>query len=145
MESVRELLSRGNYCSWVALSAYGPLTPRTKDGTESFRFKLRNAYPRLTKLAPGKPIIIAEFGCTLNHRSVDASEWARRALDDLFSNRWPAIIGFCWWNESWENDDTKSHDTDMNILHDARLTNVFRAELAGHATQLQETPVLMNR
>lgn len=134
-----------DYCSWVALSAYGPLTPRTKDGTESFRFKLRTAYPRLTKLAPGKPIVIAEFGCTVNHRSVDASEWARRALDDLFSNRWPAIIGFCWWNESWENDDTKLHDTDMNILHDTSLTNVFRGELAAHATQLQETPVLTNR
>ena len=27
-----------NYCDWVALSAYGPLTPRTVDGLESFRF-----------------------------------------------------------------------------------------------------------
>ncbi len=131
-----------SYCDWVALSAYGPLTPRTKDGTESLRFKLRTAYPRLTSLAPGKPVIIAEFGCTLNHRSVDASKWAREALDDLFSNRWPAVIGFCWWNESWENDETKSHNTDMNILHDQRLTEVFRIELAQHAEALQETPVL---
>ncbi len=134
-----------SYCDWVALSAYGPLTPRAKDGTESFRFKLRNAYPRLTKLAPGKPIVIAEFGCALNHRTVDASEWAKSALDDLFSHRWPAIIGFCWWNESWENDDTKSHNTDMNILHDRSLTEVFRSELAQHADELQETPVLTAR
>jgi len=50
---------------WVALSAYGPVTPTTRDGNRSLRFKLRKAYPRLTKIAPGKPIIIAEFGCDL--------------------------------------------------------------------------------
>ena len=130
-----------NYCDWVALSAYGPLTPRTVDGTESFRFKMATAYPRLTKLAPGKPIVIAEFGCALNHRKVDASAWAKSALEDLFSGRWPAVIGFCWWNETWENDDVPSHNTDMNILHDAGLTKVFQEELAKHGDKLQATPI----
>jgi Glycosyl hydrolase family 26 len=131
-----------NYCDWVALSAYGPLTPRAVDGTESFRFKMATAYPRLTKVAPGKPIVIAEFGCALNHRKVVAAEWAKSALDDLFSGRWPAVIGFCWWNESWENDDVPSHNTDMNILHDVGLTKVFRQELAKHADKLQLTPII---
>jgi len=126
-----------SYCDWVALSAYGPLTPRAADGTESFRFKMATAYPRLTKIAPGKPIVIAEFGCALHHRKVDANDWARNALEDLFSGRWPAVIGFCWWNESWENDDVRKHNTDMNILHDAGLTKVFREELARHADKLQ--------
>jgi hypothetical protein len=129
-----------NYCDWVALSAYGPLTPRTVDGTESFQFKMATAYPRLTKVAPGKPIVIAEFGCALNHRKVNAAEWARQALEDMFSGRWPAVIGFCWWNETWENDDVPSHNTDMNILHDAGLTKVFREELARHGDRLQATP-----
>ncbi len=130
-----------SYCDWVALSAYGPLTPRAKDGTESFRFKMRKAYPRMTAVAAGKPIIIAEFGCALNHQTVAASDWAKAALDDIFSRRWPAIIGFCWWNESWENDDTSSHNTDMNILHDRGLTKVFRDELSEHSAAIQETPV----
>ncbi len=133
------------YCDWIALSAYGPLTPRDKDGTESFRFKMTTAYPRVTALAPGKPVIIAEFGCDEHHRTVDAAEWAKAALEDLFSGRWPAVIGFCWWNESWENDDTASHDTDMNILHDRALTNVFRTELATHSDKLQQTPVITPR
>src|SRR5207248_3192900 len=30
-----------DYCDWVALSVYGPTTPRTRDDTESFAFKLR--------------------------------------------------------------------------------------------------------
>jgi Glycosyl hydrolase family 26 len=131
-----------NYCDWVALSVYGPLTPRTADGTESFRFKMGTAYPRLTKVAPGKPIIIAEFGCALNHRKLDASAWAKSALEDLFSGRWPAVIGFCWWNEIWENDDVPAHNTDMNILHDAGLTKVFREALAKHADKLQPTAII---
>lgn len=131
-----------DYCDWVALSAYGPLTPRTQDGTESFAFKMNKAYPRLTTVARGKPVIIAEFGCDIHHRSVDVREWGRNALEDLFSGRWPAVIGFCWWNESWENDDIKPHDTDMNILHDAALTKVFREQFSKHAEVLQQTPVI---
>lgn len=134
-----------SYCDWIALSAYGPLTPRAKDGTESFRFKMKTAYPRVTKLAPGKPIVIAEFGCDTHHRTVDAAQWAKEALDDLLAGKWPAVIGFCWWNESWENDDTRGHNTEMNILHDRRLTSAYRAALERHANQLQETPVLVPR
>ena len=130
------------YCDWLGLSAYGPLTPRAVDGTESFRFKLRTAYPRLTALAPGKPIVIAEFGCALNHRKIDVAEWARQALEDLFSRRWPAVVGFCWWNESWENDDVGKHNTDMNILHDPALTRVFREQLAKNRDKLQVAPIV---
>ena len=133
------------YCDWLALSAYGPLTPTTRDGTESLRFKLRNAYPRLASVAPGKPIIIAEFGCDLHNAHVDVIEWTRRALDDLFSGRWPAIIGFCWWNEGWQNDNRKNHDTDMIILHDVDLTRVFRDELTKNAGKIQESAVISLR
>ena len=131
-----------NYCDWVALSAYGPTTPTTRDGTESFGFKMRNAYRRLTKLAPGKPIIIAEFGCDLHNPRVETAHWAKSALDDLFSGRWPAIIGFCWWNEGWQNDDHKKHDSDLIILPDAALTKVFRYELAPHADKIQRSAIV---
>jgi Glycosyl hydrolase family 26 len=131
-----------NYCDWLALSAYGPTTPSMSDGTESFRFKVEKVYPRLTKLAQNKPIIVAEFGCDLHNRRANAVLWAESALEDLFSNRWPAIIGFCWWNEGWQNDDTKKHDSDLIILHDVDLTRVFREELAQHADKIQEAAVI---
>jgi hypothetical protein len=134
-----------NYCDWVAVSAYGPTTPTTKDSTESFRFKMRTAYPRLIKIAPGKPIIIAEFGCDLHNRRVDPVGWARSALDDLFSGRWPAVVGFCWWNEGWQNDDRKKDDSDLIVLHDPELTRVFHEELAQHGDQIQETAVITSR
>ena len=133
-----------DYCDWVAVSAYGPTTPTTRDGTESFRFKLRNAYPRLTSLAPRKPIIIAEFGCDLHNPRVNVVAWSRSTLDDLFSGRWPAIIGFCWWNEGWQNDDHKKHDTDMIVLHDRALKGVFRDEFARHADKIQSTAIMQH-
>ena len=78
-----------DYCDWVAVSAYGPLTPRAVDGTESLRFKMQTAYPRLTKLAPGKPIVIAEFGCELNHRKVDAANGRGRRWKICFPGAGP--------------------------------------------------------
>jgi hypothetical protein len=133
------------YCDWLALSTYGPTTPLTTDSTESLAFKMREAYPRLVKLAPGKPIIIAEFGCDLHNRRVNAADWAKSALEDLFASRWPGVIGFCWWNEGWQNDDHKRHDTDMIILHDIDLTRVFRSEFDAHAEKIQETAVLASQ
>ncbi len=130
-----------NYCDWVALSAYGPITPQTDEGAESFRFKIDKAYPHLTRIAPNKPILIAEFGSDLRNRHVKAVRWAKAALEDLFSNRWPAIIGFCWWNEGWQNDDRKNHDTDMIILHDADLRRVFQNEFVKCADKIQESVI----
>jgi hypothetical protein len=130
-----------DYCVWMALSAYGPLTPRTVEGLETFRGEMDHVYPRLTKLAPNKPILVAEFGCEIHHHKVSAAAWARGALQDLFSGRWPAVVGFCWWNESWENDDVAAHNSDLMILHDPALTAAYRAELQKHSDRLQETPL----
>jgi hypothetical protein len=130
-----------NYCDWIALSAYGPTTPTTRDGAESFAFKMRDAYPRLTKIAPSKPIIVAEFGCDLHNRHVNVVRWAKSALGDLFSNRWPAVVGFCWWNEGWQNNDHKKDDTDMIVLHNVNLTRLFHDEFAQHADKIQEMPI----
>ncbi|MBA3962416.1 MAG: beta-mannanase [Chthoniobacterales bacterium] len=131
-----------NYCDWLAVSAYGALTPRAADRPGSFREELDAAYPRLTKLAPGKPIIVAEFGGDVHYPKVPAAIWAHAALEDLFSGRWPAVIGFCWWNETWENDDIAAHNSDLNILHDPALTSVFREALAKHAALLQTSPIV---
>ena len=65
-------------------------------------------------------------------------------METLFSNRWPAIIGFCWWNEGWQNDDVKRHDSDLIITHDPELTRVFRDELMRNRDKLQELAVTMD-
>ena len=90
----------------------------------------------------GHEVIIAEFGCDLHNKHRDAAGWAKAALDDLCSGRWPAIIGFCWWNEGWQNDNLKRHDSDLIILHDRELTRVFHDELTQHRDKIQETAVI---
>ncbi len=132
----------GVYCDWLAVSAYGPTTPTTGDGGESLAYKLDQVMPRLRKLAPDKPIILAEFGCDLHNREANASGWASAALTEIFSGKWPELAGFCWWNEGWQNDDHKKHDSDLIILHDPKLTNVFRQSLAEHRDKLQQKVIL---
>jgi hypothetical protein len=129
------------YVDWIGLSCYGPLSPIDRWG-ESFSPKLDPAYRRLTVLAPSKPVIVSEFGCALRHYRFRADRWAEAALTDLFKPRWPRIIGFCWWNETWENDDNPRHNTDMVIWHDAKLSNVFRTQLERNRAKLQESPVI---
>jgi len=131
-----------DYCDWMAVSAYGPLTLHDWDEPISFRHEIDTVYPRITKLAPGKPIVVAEFGCNIRAHHVRAADWARAALQELFSRRWPGIIGFCWWNETWENDDNPAHDSDLMILHDPELSACFREELAKHRDRIQEQPIL---
>jgi hypothetical protein len=113
---------------WIGVSAYGPLTP-AENYAESFRDMMDRAYKRLDKLAPGKPVVALEFGCTAGSRAARPDAWAKAALDDIFSARWPRIIGFSWWNERWENDDNHAHDTTMRMQDIPALAKVFHDKL----------------
>ena len=117
------------WIDWIGISNYGPQTPQT-DYWEEFRDGMNAVYPRLDALTANKPIFIAEFGVTKNNPLGDQAEWARAALTDLTSFRWPRIIGFSWWNEWWQNDDNPAHDTNMRLQDNPTLATVFR-ELVG--------------
>lgn len=114
---------------WVAVSVYGAQTPQ-EDWWEEFTPMMDVVYPRLTALAPTKPLILAEFGVTLRNPRGSQSEWARAALTDLIGLRWPRIMGFSWWNEFWQNDDNPKHDTTMRVQDNPALARVFQ-ELVG--------------
>ena len=115
-----------DYADWIGVSSYGPLKP-TDDVEEnvSFREKFDPVYPRIVKLAPDKPIMIAEFGCTSGYPHVRAEDWAKAALSDILSDRWPNVRGFSWWNERWENDDNPAHNTTMRVQDNPALGKVF--------------------
>lgn len=115
----------GDWVDWIAVSAYGALTPQ-EEGWASFRGGMDAAYPRLEALAGGKPIVLAEFGVTLNHPLGDQAEWAGAALADLTAPRWPGLIGFSWWNERWQNDGNPDHDTTMRLQDNPALAQVFQ-------------------
>ena len=130
-----------DYVDWLAVSAYGPLTPGDKEQPGRIRDLLDDAYPRLAAISPSKPIILAEFGCTQHHPKITAADWAQDSLTDLFSGRWPRIVGFCWWNEYWQNDDNKKHDTDMIIMDDPALEKVFKTQFSAAKDKIQETAI----
>ena len=126
-----------DYVQWIGVSCYGPQKPMDDEGENmSFREKFDPVYPRIVKLAPGKPIMIAEFGCTTGYPRVRAEDWAKPALKDILSGRWPHVRGFSWWNERWENDNTPAHNTTMRVQDNSALGRVFRETLKKFSPQL---------
>jgi hypothetical protein len=112
------------YIDWLAVSSYGAQTP-LDNYWPIFRTSMDAAYPRLAALSPAKPIIVAEFGVAANNPLGSQSQWARAALKDIITFRWPRLIGFSWWNETWQNDDNPAHDTDMRVQTNPLLAQVF--------------------
>ena len=129
------------WIDWLAVSIYGALKPLDAEWTD-FRAAMDTVYPRLAALAPDKPIILAEFGVTRDNPLVDQSVWARDALADLLSQRWPQVKGFSWWNEKWENDKIRAHDTTMRVQDNSRLAVVFKRLLSKNARVIGSLPVL---
>lgn len=129
------------YADWIGVSCYGPQKPT--DGAEEnvgFREKFDPVYPRIVNLAPDKPIMIAEFGCTSGYPGARAEDWAKAALDDILSNRWPNVRGFSWWNERWENDGNPAHDTTMRVQDNPALGKVFSEALKEHESDFAGMP-----
>ena len=126
------------YIDWLATSVYGALTPQ-EDWSQSFAHGMDSVYPRLRRLAPAKPIIVSEFGVTEGNRRVAPTRWAAHALDGLLSGRWPRVRGFSWWNETWENDNVKAHDSELRIQHIDGMPALFQDRLVG-AAQVIDAP-----
>ncbi len=121
----------GDVISVLGVSAYGAQTPQDTD-IRSLRSQLDAVLPRLGALAPGKPVLLLEFGSAAG-ASVTPEAWAGAALNDLTSGRWPQLRGFSWWNSAWQNDDQAAHDTEMRVERQPLLAAVFRRYL-GHTS-----------
>lgn len=114
---------------WIGVSVYGAQKPDNNHWPE-FRSVMDSIYPRLAALCATKPIIVSEFGATRDNILGSQALWAQRALSDLASNRWPRIIGFAWFNQSWQNDNNPQNDTSMRVQDNPSLAVVFQ-ELVG--------------
>ncbi len=127
-----------NYIDWIGVSIYTLYTPMDTDMTD-FRTMMDDVTSRLAVMAPSKPLVVAEFGATTNSPIGSASSWADAALADILADRWPSIIGFSWWNETWQNDDNPAHNTDFRVESDANLANVFQTRL--NSPKILERPL----
>jgi hypothetical protein len=127
------------YIDWLAISSYGAQTP-LDNYWPIFRTSMDAAYPRLAALSLTKPIIVAEFGVTANNPLGSQSQWAQAALKDITTFRWPRLIGFSWWNETWQNDDNPAHDTDMRVQINPPLAQVFLNLVGNNPLVLGQIP-----
>ncbi len=120
----------GEWIDWLGFSAYGAHTPFSSY-YRSFRAEIEETYPRMTAMAPDKPIIVAELGTAKDNPYVDQVEWTRDALETITSARYQHLIGFTWWNEAWQNDGHPQHDTSMRVQDNPQLQALLR-EMIGN-------------
>lgn len=82
---------------------------------------------------------MAEFGTAKNNPLGDQAKWAREALTDITSARYPNLIGFSWWNERWQNDGDPNNDTTMRVEDNPDLAAVFWEWVGRNPAVLGET------
>ncbi|HHS89122.1 MAG TPA: beta-mannanase [Rhodobacteraceae bacterium] len=116
------------YIDWLGVSIYSMQAPDETDRTPFSR--VGNTIRRLSRMAPGKPVIIAEFATDVRNPREPAAVWADNALRLILSGKWPQLVGFSWWNETWQNDDDPANDSDMRVTSDPALAAVFRRRLS---------------
>ncbi len=116
-----------DYIDWLGISLYSMQGPNEDEPT-AFS-EIDKTIHRLNKMAYAKPIIIAEFGTDVHNPHEPAAPWADKALRQILSGKWPNLIGFSWWNETWPNGDDPADATDTRIVSDPNLIKVFRRHL----------------
>ena len=118
-----------SYVDWIGLSVYGAQGP-TDDEWPIFRDIMDIFYPRMTTMAPEKPVFVMEFGVTKGNQLGDPAVWANDALSDLIGGRWPNVKGFSWWNEAWQNDSNPANDTTLRVQDMPGVAQVFNTQLS---------------
>lgn len=147
-----------DYITWVAVSIYGEqlgdLIRPEDEVAVSFAAQFERFHLRLTamkeagKMASEKPLIVSEFGCCAATRQnpdvtqdEQAAKWASAALTEMFagkaSGKYPDLIGFNWWNETWSNGEQEPI-TEMRIQEIPALISAFAKLLRERESMLQE-------
>ncbi|MEE9454175.1 MAG: glycosyl hydrolase [Paracoccaceae bacterium] len=122
------------YIDLLAVSIYSTQSPYDRSHTD-FRASMDEVMARFSQMAPQKPAIIAELGTDVRNPRENAAQWADGAFRDMLSGRWPALVGFSWWNETWENDSNHDNDTDFRVQSNTDLAHVFHQHLSNPKVQ----------
>ena len=118
---------------WLAVSCYGAQSP-SDTSAESFESQMNTVYARLEKLAPSKPVYVAEFGCIKEiPKVVDPCLWTKDALRAILgrgNGKWENLIGFSWWNSGWTNPGKPNSTMLVHKIDNLdKLPEVFQAGL----------------
>ncbi len=126
-----------DYIDWLGISIYSAQSPNA-EWTVDFTRSLPEVMRRFSRLAPEKPVIVAEFSTDVHNLQEPAAAWADAALTLMRSGRYPNLIGFNWWNETWPNGDDPADATDFRVASSPALIEVMRKHLA--SAQIQGRP-----
>lgn len=128
-----------NWIDWIGISIYGAYTPMSPYH-QIFKTSMDRVYAEIRGFAPRKPIIIAEFGSAKNNPIVDQVQWARDALTVITSSDYKNLIGFSWWNEYWQNDGNRAHDTTMRVQDNPDLGALFQKMIGRNSNVIGKIP-----
>lgn len=123
-----------DYIDWLGVSIYSAQGPH-EDWTVDFPASLAEVMARFGAMAPAKPVIVAEFGTDVHNPLEPVGPWAEAALDAMLSGRYPKLIGFSWWNESWPNGDDPADATDYRVGSSPELAAVLHRQFANRRVQ----------
>lgn len=60
-------------------------------------------------------------------------------LANIMSGRYQKnLIGFSWWNETWQNDSNPEHDTTMRVQNIPKLKALFREAVGNNPAVIGE-------
>ena len=123
-----------DYIDWLGVSIYSAQGPK-EDWTVDFTESLPEVMVRFAQMAPAMPVIVAEFGTDIHNPCEPAGPWADAALRLMLSGRYPNLIGFNWWNETWPNGDDPADATDYRVGASPELAAVMRCHLTNRRVQ----------
>jgi hypothetical protein len=81
---------------WLALDGYNWGRSQRLSRWRSFDAIFAESYARITALAPGAPLMLAEVGCA--ERGGDKAAWIRGAFESAIPQRYPALGAVVWFN-----------------------------------------------
>jgi beta-mannanase len=98
--SLDELYPGDDRTDWVALDGYNFGTTSPKHGWESFEHIFASSIDDVRRIAPDKPLLIAEVGCT--EEGGNKAAW----ITDMFERlaRRPEVVGIVWFNIDKQTD-----------------------------------------
>ena len=99
------------YVDWIGLSIYGQEYP--DQSWSDFTPLLQQPYAEVARMAPDKPIMIAELRCGEFPKSGSKSNFITDAFATVEKN-YPQLKAAIFWNEQWQNEDDSTSDLRAN-------------------------------
>ncbi len=113
-----------SYTDWVCMDAYNFGNTQSWSSWTSFSDLFAETYNHLLRLAPGKPIMIAEVGSAEGGGS--KADWISDTFSNQLPNSFPNIKAFIWFNLSKETDwRIESSQASQNAYASAMATSYY--------------------